>query len=148
MTPLHTQMASLAVAMGFTLCVCAEQTLTLASGEWSPLTGEHIKEQGICTHIIKEALKKQGYKIQSSYFPWKRSYKLVVEGAYDIGPCWIKNSQRVEEILFSKEPILVMKKVFFTVKTFLLTGALMPMSESTRLLSPGVTPMAKDLIKK
>lgn len=91
----------------------AQPQITVASGEWPPITGETTNSGGFCTHIAKEAFKLQGYQLRIDYYPWKRSYKSVKDGQHEVSLCWIKNEQRVKDVTFSKTPIMTMKKVLF-----------------------------------
>lgn len=77
------------------------ETLKIASGEYSPYSGEHIPMQGLSTMIIKAAFKETKHDVQVDFMPWKRAMKYteeaVVVGSYP----WNKNESRYKYNYFS-----------------------------------------------
>ena len=90
----------------------SQETVRLTNGEWPPYMGENIRENGLMSHIVKEALAIEGYKVEYSFFPWKRSYELAKTGEWDGTVGWKKNAEREKDFYFS-DPILSVKEVFF-----------------------------------
>lgn len=85
----------------------------LANGEWVPFMGEKNYENGLISHIVKEAFKLEGYTVEYGFYPWKRAYELAKEGKEWTGtPGWKKNQER-EELFYLSEPIITIEEVFF-----------------------------------
>ena len=93
----------------------AETVVTISSGEYPPWTGQALKQGGFVNHVITEAFKRQGYRVQFSYFPWKRSYESAKQGQFDATSYWYASTERALDFYYS-EPVSTEKLVFFHLK--------------------------------
>lgn len=41
--------------------------------DWPPFSGPTLPQQGVFIDLVREALSKQGYKVEVSFLPWKRA---------------------------------------------------------------------------
>ncbi len=90
----------------------AEKVFRLASGEWTPFTSEHLKHYGVANHIVQEAFKLVGVKVEFGFFPWARSLYYVQEGEWDGTGFWSPNTEW-QDTLSESDPIGEIKFVFF-----------------------------------
>lgn len=94
----------------------SEEKIRIASGEWVPLVSEKLKNNGIVSEIITEALKSEGVKVEYGFFPWKRSFEIARLGEWDGTVLWSKNPEREKDFYFSEEALYISKNVFFYLK--------------------------------
>ncbi|MGI0119091.1 substrate-binding periplasmic protein [Zooshikella sp. RANM57] len=102
----------------FSLNGYSASVVKLTNGEWPPYMSEKYKHYGVMSHIVSEAFKTQGIKVEYGFFPWKRAFKEAEAGkewAGSIG--WGKNAEREKTLLFT-DPIIELKDVFFHRKDF------------------------------
>jgi len=90
----------------------AEEVFRLASGEWAPFTSKNLKHYGVANHIVKEAFKLVGVKVEFDFFPWARSLKVTQDGKWDGTGYWSPNSEW-DDTLYHSDPIGEIKFVFF-----------------------------------
>jgi len=95
----------------------AEETVRIATGEWSPYISEKLKHYGVVTRIVTEAFALEGIKIEYQFVPWKRAILWVESGKQDGSSVWAYNSDRGERFLFS-DPVVSAKYVFFHRKDY------------------------------
>ena len=88
------------------------EVFRLASGEWTPFTSINLKHYGVSNHIVKEAFRLVGVKVEFGFFPWKRSLEYVKNGTWDGTGYWSPNTEW-EEILYASDPMGEIKFVFF-----------------------------------
>ncbi len=93
----------------------AQETIRLASGEWSPYQSNSLREGGMVTHIIKESFASEGIKVEFGYFPWNRSFHLAREGEWDGTFIWFDTPERRSSFYISSSVVDV-KYVFFYLK--------------------------------
>ena len=60
----------------------ANETLTLAIGEWAPYTSDVDQTGKLAKKIVAEAFKLSNIDVEYKYFPWKRSLESVRKGDY------------------------------------------------------------------
>ena len=97
---------------------CQEpETVRLTNGEWPPYLSEKSYKYGLYSHIVEEAFKIMGIKVEYGFFPWKRSFKLAENGDWDGSTVWAYSPEREKKFLFS-EPIGHGCHVFFHLKDF------------------------------
>lgn len=79
-----------------------DKTIVLANETtWAPHYGKELKDGGYTTKIIKEALKKVGYKLEIKWLPWNRALTLASKGVYDgLGACFF-NEKRAKSFSYT-----------------------------------------------
>lgn len=90
-------------------------TMTLASGEYAPYSGETIPNQGISTMIVKAIFSELKQDVQVSFMPWNRAMKNVSNGNVVGSYPWNINSDRLKYNYFSR-PIHSYRVFAFTKK--------------------------------
>ncbi len=97
--------------------VFANEIVTMAIGEWSPYTSEKDLKGKIAEVIVTEAFKLENINVIFKYYPWKRSYKNAEYGKVTGTFPWQKTKEREKEMIFTKNPIISIKTVFFHLKS-------------------------------
>lgn len=95
----------------------AEETIRLASGEWSPYQSKNLKYYGVASRIVSEAFAMEGIRVEYGYFPWKRSYKYAEKGKWDGTFLWFDTSER-REIFYISDSVVDIQYVFFHLKSY------------------------------
>ncbi|BDU50606.1 substrate-binding periplasmic protein [Haliovirga abyssi] len=93
----------------------SEKTIVFATDEWAPYHGSSLKNQGILSEIVKEALKEEGYGCEIKFMPWKRALALVKKGIYDAVLGGYYSAKRGEDYLFT-DKIIDITVSFFSYK--------------------------------
>lgn len=77
----------------------------LTSAEYPPYYGEHLKNQGPVSEIIKHAFANAGYSVEITFYPWARSEYFAKKGIDFDGmfPPW--HTQQREEFFLFSDPI-------------------------------------------
>ena len=88
-------------------------TIKIAAGEWVPFQGSKLKNYGCIAELISKAFSSQGYKVEYSFFPWKRSYILAKIGKFDGTSYWFDRKDRREDFLFPERNISVERSSFY-----------------------------------
>lgn len=110
------------VIIGFvwsSLLVCsasAEETITIATLEYPPWTGEHLKFNGFVNHVITEAFQRKGYSVKFTYLPWKRAVIETKNGNYS-ALSYVYFSKDREKEFYLSDPISEEKIVLFHLKS-------------------------------
>ena len=92
----------------------AEKTIVLSLGEWAPYMSESADGYGLTSRVVTAAFKEVGYNVEYAWMPWKRAFESAKDGKkYAGSPGWPINEERQIDFLFSTEPLLVSKTVFF-----------------------------------
>ena len=96
------------------------QTLTpisITTGEWSPYSGEDLKEYGVASAIVTEVLKKIGYQSKFQFLPWEQA-----EEAARLGQTnqqiratfpWRKTEERERSFYYSDPIIKISLSAFY-----------------------------------
>lgn len=95
------RMMVLGVLLMSSPCLGAE-TLTLATGEWTPYSSETLEGYGFITEIISETLSQMGVTPQYEFYPWARCYSLVKRGKVWAAFPYSFTEERAEEVLYSE----------------------------------------------
>ncbi len=116
---MNTLKSTLAVLLLFSLVTStgAEETVRLASGEWSPYQSKDLKYYGVGSRIVTEAFALAGVNVKYGYFPWKRSFKYAERGKWDGTFLWFDTPERRKGFYVS-DPVVEIKYVFFHLKTY------------------------------
>ena len=106
----------------FYLCFCqaifAQTSIKLTNGEWEPFLSEFSYQYGVDSHVVTEAFKLEGIKVEWGFFPWKRSYQLAKNGdVWHGSAAWWPSEETKADFLVS-DPISKTSFVFFHLKTF------------------------------
>lgn len=97
------------------LSVWANETITLALGEWPPYLTDHEKDNGIVARIIREIFEEAGYTVEFEFLPWARAYEEAKTGRVDGTAVWLKTTEREKEFYYSS-PLVKETHVFFHLK--------------------------------
>ena len=81
--------------------VVAKESVRITNGEWAPYLSEHLPHFGFASHIVQEAFKQVDVDVQFGFFPWKRAYKLALEGRWHGTVVWVYTEQRAKSFLYS-----------------------------------------------
>ena len=79
----------------------ASKTVSLATTEWIPYVGEHMRNYGFASEIIAEAFRRVGYQVSYAFMPPKRVMKGVEEGEYDAGYPAYYSDERATKFYYS-----------------------------------------------
>ncbi len=80
-------------------------TLAVATGHYPPFTSEQLPNDGFANHVVSEALVREGYKAEFSYFPWVRARHQVVVGQLPATSYWACDSV-FRKMYYCSEPIV------------------------------------------
>jgi len=94
--------------------VCAGDKIIVLAHEtsWAPHYGKGLKQGGYTVEIIKEALKRVGYELETVWLPWKRAQVEAARGDYDGLGASYYNEERANKFAYS-DPIATTEVVFF-----------------------------------
>jgi polar amino acid transport system substrate-binding protein len=92
-------------------------TVKLAIGDWAPYTSPTDKTGKLAEIIVSEAFKLEGINVSYEYYPWKRSFEMVRDGAADGTFPWNKTADREKDFFIHKEVIASDDGVYFHLKT-------------------------------
>ena len=94
--------------------VCADDKVIFLAHEisWAPHYGKDLKQGGYTVEIIREALKRVGYTLETVWLPWKRAQVEAARGDYDGLGASYYNEERANKFAFS-DPIATTEVVFF-----------------------------------
>lgn len=108
----------LTVLLGMTPQLHAEEPLVrLAVGEYVPYSSKHMQGNGLTLHIISEAFRQSGYRVQYRFSPWARTWKRALhETGVDGTAYWFPSEERARHFHYS-DPILREEYVFFHLAT-------------------------------
>lgn len=67
------------------LPVCADthNVLTFAVSEQVPYAGGALQDNGYVGELVREAFRRQGYRIKLDFYPWARARRLAIQGEVD-----------------------------------------------------------------
>ncbi|MCP3924766.1 MAG: amino acid ABC transporter substrate-binding protein [Desulfobacterales bacterium] len=105
------------ICIFFTLDIYANDSVTLAIGEWAPYTSKIDPNGKVAEKIITEAFKFVNVDVVYEYYPWKRSLILTKIGKKTGTFPWYKTKERDKEFIYSKLPVIEINNVFFHLKT-------------------------------
>lgn len=92
--------------------IYAQDVIRITNGEWEPYLSEYSYEYGLASHIITEAFKIEGIKVEYGFFPWKRSLEMARNGKWDATAVWRPTEERLTNFLAS-DTVLTTSVVFF-----------------------------------
>ena len=106
------------VALAAVVCstlagVAFAETITIATGEYEPWTGEKTKYGGFVNRVVREAFARKGVQVTYSYVPWKRAEAEVKEGKVQASSFWFPNPDLDKDFVLS-EPISNHRELFFS----------------------------------
>lgn len=104
----------------FIILICQQshaKTVTLANGEWAPFQSEFIEHHGFISRVVTEAFAQEGYKVEYSFFPWKRGFEMAKRGSIDGTFIWGFLPERDPFFYFSDLVITLSTSVFYNQNT-------------------------------
>ncbi|WP_027468482.1 substrate-binding periplasmic protein [Deefgea rivuli] len=93
-------------------CWAAPQQIELANGEWSPLLGENLPNNGYASQIVRRAFALEKIKVNYKFYPWKRSLEEARAGKVAGTLLWTSNADRQKDFLIS-QPVYSSRTVLF-----------------------------------
>lgn len=82
----------------------SQRTISVASINWEPYTGENLPSYGFHGEITVEAFKRVGYTVEISFHPWARALDMAMNGEVDCLLTVYHTAEREESLYFS-EPV-------------------------------------------
>jgi polar amino acid transport system substrate-binding protein len=94
--------------------VCADDKVIVLAHEisWAPHYGKDLEQGGYTVEIIREALKRVGYELETVWLPWKRAQVEAARGDYDGLGASYYTEERATKFAYS-DPIAATEIVFF-----------------------------------
>lgn len=99
------------------LASLAAQTLTVATGEYSPTIGSKLKHGGYTTHMLTLAFENQGIQVDIQFMPWKRALIGTKNQNFDLSFYWYCSKDRQLDF-YCGEAIWESEIYFFHLKSF------------------------------
>lgn len=91
--------------------------LLLATGEWSPYSGEGLPEKGVASAVVAAVFQQMGYQPQFRFLPWARTERVAYEDESDKGVRgafpYLITPERAERFYFSEPIIQIKMGVYF-----------------------------------
>ncbi|MGL1937041.1 MAG: transporter substrate-binding domain-containing protein [Fibrobacterales bacterium] len=97
------------------LPLIAQDTITIAVGEWDPYISKDLKNDGVIAQIISEAFALEGVSAEFEYLPWQRALVEVKHGTKDATPGWSPVEERKADFYFT-DSFMDESMVFFHLK--------------------------------
>jgi len=94
--------------------VCADDKVIVLAHEtsWPPHYGKDLDEGGYTVEIVREALKRVGYRLETVWLPWKRAQMEAARGDYDGLGASYYTKERAIQFAYS-DPVATTEIVFF-----------------------------------
>lgn len=92
------------------------KTITVATGEWAPWTGEDLPHNGFVCRVVEDVFNRAGYDVVFEFYPWQRAYAMVAHGRVDASAYWYESEKRKEDCYYS-DPLTREEIVLFHLKT-------------------------------
>lgn len=87
-------------------------TLTIASGEFPPWTGEHLPNGGYVNHLVAAAFEAVDIDVEFVYLPWARAFRETAQGNFHATTYWYESPER-RALMHYSEPLVTNRTVFF-----------------------------------
>ena len=97
------------------LQVCAKETVTISTSQWSPYITSVSPQYGSMSTIINEAFNHVGIEVEYVFLPWARAYEGARTGEVDATSYWYKDEKHEQDFLYS-DPLTTDEMVFFRLK--------------------------------
>ncbi len=94
----------------------AQDSITIAIGEWPPYMSKTLSHLGGGSRIIKEAFSLQGINVTFQFYPWKRTLALVEHNRADATGLWGYSEQRAAYAFYS-DPVCSDSVYFWHLKS-------------------------------
>lgn len=94
----------------------ARKTISVATGEWAPWTGEDLPHSGFVCRVVEDVFNRAGYEVIFAFYPWQRAYSMVAHGRVDASAYWYESEKRKADCYYS-DPLTREEIVFFHLKT-------------------------------
>ncbi len=93
-----------------------QKIIKITNGEWAPFMSQLLPHDGFVSHIVSEAFKTVGVKVEYGFFPWIRAYNNARGREWDCSIAWYYSDERAEIFHFS-DPVFIEKQVLFFLKS-------------------------------
>jgi len=74
---------ALAIAFASSVCLADGNKLNIVADNYPPYYGKELRDGGVLTEIVVEALKRAGYDVEIKFVPWKRALEGTKLGKHD-----------------------------------------------------------------
>jgi len=101
----------------FSVNCSAQETIRITTGEWAPFISKDLKHGGVVLHIVKDAFKAVGIKVEYGFFPWARAKHLAQIGKWDGTAVWGISSER-ENFFYYSDLVMTSPYVLFHLKSY------------------------------
>ena len=89
-----------------------QTVITMATGEWIPLSSENMENHGEFTHRVSRILQEMDIKPDYRFYPWTRCFDAVVKGRVWAAFPYAYTPERAEKVWYS-EPLSCSRTYFF-----------------------------------
>jgi polar amino acid transport system substrate-binding protein len=109
---LHTIPVFFLVLFFSTVDLYAKESITIATGEYSPFSSSALQENGYVNHVITRAFSQEGIDVTFKYLPWKRAELATKNGDYSATSFCYRSDEREKHFYYS-DTVNNEKTVFF-----------------------------------
>ncbi|MEY1557605.1 substrate-binding periplasmic protein [Yoonia sp. R2331] len=88
------------------------EALVVATGEYSPYTGEQLENGGFVNETVAEIAKNAGYEPDFRFMPWRRGLEAVRRGTFHASSFWYFSEERNADFIHVG-PVSSERLVFF-----------------------------------
>lgn len=91
----------------------ANETLSIATGDYPPGYSEYAPHYGYTLHVVEEAFAQVGIEVKYHFLPWKRAFEDTRLGeSYDATCCWFLSEDR-ETFFYVSDPVIETEGFYF-----------------------------------
>ncbi len=87
----------------------AEPVRLVTGNGYPPFAGKDLPNGGLATEIVRSAYAVRGIATTLAYMPWKRGYRMTLQGEFDATFPYIETAERKTHFLYS-DPIYVIRE--------------------------------------
>jgi len=84
----------------------ANETISVASGEYPPFSGHNLPHEGYVSHLVRLAYGLQGIEVDYEYMPWARSLEETSLGHYGVSIFWFCTQERKLDFYCSEQSLI------------------------------------------
>lgn len=95
------RLATIFLLVALAIPAFAGDEVVLSNGEWAPYLSETLPHYGAASHIVTEAFAAAGVTTRYEFYPWKRAYKMALEGQVSGTPVWVYTKERARDFLYT-----------------------------------------------
>ena len=79
----------------------AKESITIATGEYSPFASSTLQDNGYVNHVITRAFALEGIDVTFKYLPWKRAAVATQKGEFGATSFWYRSDEREKHFYYS-----------------------------------------------